>query len=80
MAKTSLLTIIIIILFSGYSVGAARRTEFRSAITSRLEIAPSGDYGICSSMVKNQGYACEEHLVIHIPPCFCFYHSKISKI
>ncbi|KAI9082302.1 hypothetical protein K1719_035725 [Acacia pycnantha] len=64
MAETSLSMILLIILFSGLSLAAAtRRTEMVSAITtSTLEIAPS-DHGICSSMVKTQGYACEEHLV-----------------
>ncbi|XP_054799171.1 triacylglycerol lipase 2-like isoform X3 [Prosopis cineraria] len=62
MAESSLSIILVIILFSGLSLGRTRRTELVPAIiTSTLGIAP-GD-GICSSMVNTQGYACEEHLV-----------------
>ncbi|XP_028757987.1 triacylglycerol lipase 2-like isoform X2 [Neltuma alba] len=62
MAETSLAIIIVIILFSGLSLGETTRTELVSAITtSAMEIAPRD--GVCSSMVKTQGYPCEEHLV-----------------
>ncbi|KAF7831729.1 triacylglycerol lipase 2-like [Senna tora] len=66
MAKTlPSIILVITILFSGLILAATRRTKLVSAITTTttaLAISPSDD-GICSSMVKSQGYACEEHLV-----------------
>lgn len=63
MAKT-ILSITLVILFWGLTL--ATRTKLlplrsRNAVAA---VAPGITDGICSLMVKTQGYTCEEHLVL----------------
>ncbi|PNY04283.1 triacylglycerol lipase 2-like protein [Trifolium pratense] len=59
MAKISL-SITLMILFC--SLTLASRTKI-SSLNTITALAPSSNDGVCSSLVKTQGYACEEHLV-----------------
>ncbi|XP_058744948.1 triacylglycerol lipase 2-like [Vicia villosa] len=61
MAEISL-SITLMILFCGLSTLASRTKilPLRRTITA---LAPELNDGVCSSLVKTQGYACEEHLV-----------------
>ncbi|KAK7276493.1 hypothetical protein RIF29_17633 [Crotalaria pallida] len=63
MAKSSL-SIILVILLWGLTLSSGKKLlshkSRKSAITA---LAPASTDGICSSMVKTQGYTCEEHLV-----------------
>ncbi|KAL9316164.1 hypothetical protein ACSQ67_017165 [Phaseolus vulgaris] len=60
MANTSLSTILVI-LFWGLTLATGRKLSPLSTTTTTLSSSPTD--GICSSMVKTQGYTCEEHLV-----------------
>ncbi|RDY10396.1 Protein disulfide isomerase-like 2-3, partial [Mucuna pruriens] len=60
MANTSLSTILVILLFWGLTLATARKLPPLSTTTA---LSSSLNQGICSSMVKTQGYTCEEHLV-----------------
>lgn len=59
MAKSSL-TITLVILFCGLTLASRTKILPLSTITA---LAPELNDGVCSSLVKTQGYACEEHLV-----------------
>jgi hypothetical protein len=59
MAKISL-SITLMILFFGLTLASRTKISSLNTITA---LAPSLNDGVCSSLVKTQGYACEEHLV-----------------
>lgn len=59
MAKSSL-SITLVILFCGLTLASRTKILPLSTITA---LAPELNDGVCSSLVKTQGYACEEHLV-----------------
>jgi len=70
MAKSSL-SITLVILFCGLTLASRTKILPLSTITA---LAPELNDGVCSSLVKTQGYACEEHLVLCIVfICFCFF-------
>ncbi|KAE9614954.1 hypothetical protein Lal_00048228 [Lupinus albus] len=62
MAHTSFSIVLVFLLWCLTIAGGKKllSEKSRSAIT---ELAPASSDGICSSMVKTQGYTCEEHLV-----------------
>ncbi|RYR00134.1 hypothetical protein Ahy_B07g088218 isoform A [Arachis hypogaea] len=56
--------IILVILFWGSAIAGGRRLYPLRTQSSDITALPSfSTEGICSSLVKTQGYACEEHLV-----------------
>ncbi|MED6144213.1 hypothetical protein PIB30_013590 [Stylosanthes scabra] len=63
--KTSLPIIILVILFWGSSIadGARLYPPLRTQTSDITALPPFSTEGICNSLVKTQGYACEEHLV-----------------
>jgi hypothetical protein len=71
MAKISL-SITLMILFFGLTLASRTKISSLNTITA---LAPSLNDGVCSSLVKTQGYACEEHLVLCniIFICLCFF-------
>ncbi|KAI5425898.1 hypothetical protein KIW84_031647 [Lathyrus oleraceus] len=60
MAKISL-SITLVILLCGLTL--ASRTKILPLSNTTTALAPELNDGVCSSLVKTQGYACEEHLV-----------------
>ena len=60
MAQRSL-SITLVILLCGLTL--ASRTKMLPLSSTITALAPELSDGVCSSLVKTQGYACEEHLV-----------------
>ncbi|KAL5078231.1 hypothetical protein RYX36_017215, partial [Vicia faba] len=60
MANISL-SITLVILLCGLTL--ASRTKILPLSSTVTALAPELSDGVCSSLVKTQGYACEEHLV-----------------
>jgi len=75
-AKSSL-SITLVILFCGLTLASRTKILPLSIITA---LAPELNDGVCSSLAKTQGYACEKHLVLCIAfICLCFL-LEISNI
>ena len=67
MANISL-SITLVILLCGLTL--ASRTKILPLSSTVTALAPELSDGVCSSLVKTQGYACEEHLVCTLQHCF----------
>ena len=77
MANTSL-PMILVILFWGSTIAAGTRSYPLRTQSAFTALPPAATEGICSSLVKIQGYACEEHLVLCLH--LLLFLSETSKI
>ena len=64
MAKSTLTSVVLVILFCGSAVGTRPKKLFSTKIQDGVSAAT--DDGICKLMVETQGYTCEEHTVMYL--------------